>query len=127
MYNGGDYIYRNANNFFSFIYLFILVGQDGLIMRLPIWIGSIHTCNNLGIFFPEHFSIMILKVSILTLNVSIFKIDTFKVKIDKCSKNKILLHARIRLVQIDGLINETISSKFLCIYFYNICSNIITK
>ena len=64
-----------------------ILGRDGFIMRASIWAGLIRACNNLGIFsFSGHFSILILKVSIL-LKYQFSKLRPLKVKIDKCPEN----------------------------------------
>ena len=65
------------------------LGQDNLIMRPSIWAAKSARITTWAFFsFFGHFSILILNVSILTLKVPIFKIDTFKVKIDKAKKLK---------------------------------------
>ena len=63
------------------------LGQDDLIMKPSIWAGSIRASYNLGIFLIfRAFSILILKVLILTLKDSILKINTFKIKTNKMPK-----------------------------------------
>ena len=65
------------------------LGRDSLIMRPSIRADLIHMYNTLGIFsISGHFLILILKVSILTLKISIFK-DINAQKIE------MLLHAQI--------------------------------
>ena len=57
--------------------------------------------------FSGHLSILTLKVSILIIDTFNVKINTFKIKIEKCSENEKmskLLHAQIRLAQIYNLI-----------------------